>query len=387
MTKGQRITIFICTLLILGIVYWAYRVPISTMGDKAIIVFSSLATLSFVSLLAEHYFSRPTDVVASTLSALLMLSPIHPLLAKTGEWYWALLIYNATFLTFSLLSLLLLNKHQSDLSIANRISKVLYSASVTFANGKLVWCSVFIITTLFYVDNQSPLFVILLAYSAFLLAVNPTKILKVFTLPPTMPEQAVGEIFSVQSGNIFLAQTFPNAPSIERFDVVGFSSKAVKGGSWIIGLVLETYQLNQQRWLRVLTSDTFSELEEKTNQPASAQDAFVYRLSPNNDIQLLQTLVGTICEKSEIQKIKFEYAFQVPIEEGELVEVEIRNKRVLYQVVEGITETEKLESRDEAGMIVGEAVQLGVWNSATRRFNRFGWVPIMNFPVVKASPV
>lgn len=357
------------------------------MGNRAIVVLSALVTLSFVTLLVEHYFTRPTDVIASTLSVLLLLSPIHPLLAETGRWYWVLWIYNAVFLVFSLLSLLLLNQNRSAFSIANRISNVLYTASIKFANGRVVWFSVFFVTTLFYVDSQSSLFVVLLVYAALILAIDPAKVFLIFRLPAATSEEMVAEIFSVQSDSAFLARTFPDSHPIQRFDVVGFSSSAVKGGAWITGLVLDTYQLNQQRWLRILTSASFTELGEKTAQPESIKDAAVYKLNPSSNIQLLQTLVGTVCEGSDIQKIKFEYAFQVPIEEGELVEVETRDLRVLYQVVEGITETERLESRDEAGMIVGEAVQLGTWNPVTRRFDRFGWVPVMNSPVVKASPV
>lgn len=387
MTKGQRITIFLGTMLVLGIVYVVYRNPITAMGERAIIVFSALVMLSFVTLLVEHYFTRPTDVVASTMSVLLLISPVHPILADTGVWYWVLWSYSALFLVFSLLSLLLLDQNRSESSTANTISKALYTISITLGNSRLVWFSVFVVTALFYVDNQSPLFVILLIYAGFLLAVDPAKLLRIFRLPAAKPEEMVAEIFSVQSDSAFLARTFPDSPSIQRFDLVGFSSKAVKEGVWITGLVLDTYQLNQQRWLRILISDSFSELSEKTEPPESIKDAAVYKLNPSEEIQLLQTLVGTVCEGSNIQKIKFEYAFQVPVEEGELVEVETRNLRVLYQVVEGITETERLESRDEAGMIVGEAVQLGIWNPASRRFDRFGWVPVMNSPVVKASLV
>jgi ABC-type dipeptide/oligopeptide/nickel transport system ATPase component len=387
MTKAQRITIFLGTMFVLGVVYLVFRNPISAMEDRAIIIFSALVMLSFVTMLAEHYFTRPTDVIASTISVLLLISPVHPILAETKGWYWALWSYSATFLVLSLMSLLLLDKNQSPSSTTNRLSRGLYTISITLGNGRLIWFSVFVVTTLFYVDNQSPLFVILLIYAGFLLAVDPAKALRLLKLPAAKPENIVAEIFSVQSDSAFLARTFPDAPSIRRFDVVGFSSKAVKEGTWITGLVLDTYQLNQQRWLRILTSDSFSELTKKTVPPESIEDAAVYRLNPSENIQLLQTLVGTVCEGSDIHEIKFEYAFQVPIEEGELVEVETRNLRVLYQVVEGMTETERLESRDEAGMIVGEAVQLGIWCPNTRRFDRFGWVPVMNSPVVKASPV
>ena len=62
-------------------------------------------------------------------------------------------------------------------------------------------------------------------------------------------------------------------------------------------------------------------------------------------------------------------------------------KPILYQLVEGITGVERLDGRDEAGVIVGEAVQLGRWDSNRRCFDRFGWVPQVNFPVTLADSV
>ncbi len=387
MTKGQRITVFIATMVLLAVAYVAFYNPITSLGERGIVIFSALIMLSFITLLAEHFFTRPTDVVASTLSVLLLISPVHALLAETGGWYWAIWIYSALLLVFSLISLLLLDKNKSPTAISNRISNVLYRVSTVAGSGRFVWFSVFIVTTLFYVDNQSPLFVALLAYAAFILIIDPSKTFRLMLLKTQKSGKAVAEIFSVQADSGYLAHTFPDAPAVKRFDIVGFSAKAVAEGAWKTGLVLDAYQLNQQRWLRILTSDQFSELEQKTRKPDVITDAAVYLLKAEGDVDLMQTLVGVISEGSDIQKVRFEYAFQVPIEEGELVEVLTRDMRVLYQVVEGITGIEKLESRDEAGIIIGEAVQLGIWNPSTRSFDRFGWVPLMNSPVLKASTI
>lgn len=387
MSKGQRITVFIATMIFLAIAYAFFRNPITQLGDRGVVIFSALIMLSFVTLLAEHFFTRPTDVVASAISVLLLISPIHALLNETGGWYWAIWIYSASLLVVSLLSLLLLDKNKSPAAISNRISAVLYKVSTVIGSGRLVWFFVFIVTTLFYVDSQSPLFVAILAYAAIILILDPSKAFRLFKFPIPKSRQAVAEIFSVQAESGFLARTFPDAPTVKRFDIVGFSAKAVADGSWKTGLVLDAYQLNQQRWLRILTSEQFTELGDKTHRPDVIDDAAVYLLHAKDDVELMQTLVGVICEGSDIQKIRFEYGFQVPIEEGELVEVITRDSRVLYQVVEGITGIEKLESRDEAGTIIGEAVQLGIWNSNTRSFDRFGWVPVMNAPVLKARAI
>lgn len=41
---------------------------------------------------------------------------------------------------------------------------------------------------------------------------------------------------------------------------------------------------------------------------------------------------------------------------------------VFYQIVEGITKIEQLESKNETGFIIGEAIQLGTWNQEKARF-------------------
>ena len=387
MTNRQRTTVFLATLLFLGITYYLFNSPTLLTGPHAVVIFSALVMLSFTALLAEHFFTRPTDVVASTTSVLLLISPIRPLLAGMGNWYWALWGYSATFFGISLSALLLLDKTKSQTSTRNRVSEFLYKTAITFGNGRIIWFSVFVIATLFYVNNQSALFVILLAYSAFLLLLDPSKALNVLRRRESNNDTAVAEIFSVQSDTAFLSRALPDAPNVHRFDVVGFSLKAIEEGKWKTGLVLNTYQLNNERWLRILISDTFAELDERTNPPHSIRDSTVYLLKAQDGINLLQILIGTVSEKSDIETVNFEYAFRVPIEEGELVEVECRGRSVLYQVVEGFTETERLEARDEAGKIIGEAAQLGIWNSGTRRFDRFGWVPVMNSPVLKARPI
>ena len=92
-------------------------------------------------------------------------------------------------------------------------------------------------------------------------------------------------------------------------------------------------------------------------------------------------------ENSRIPRLRFEYGSNVPVAEGTLVEVPIGTVRVLYQIVQGVTDTELLESKNETGLIIGEAAQLGTWNPDTLAFDRFGWVPEMNAPVYLASSI
>jgi len=81
------------------------------------------------------------------------------------------------------------------------------------------------------------------------------------------------------------------------------------------------------------------------------------------------------------------YSYKVPVSEGDLLEIHTSNSTILYQIVQGMTEIELLESKNEAGFVVGEAIQLGQWNQDKRAFERYGWVPDINTPVFLAKNI
>ncbi|MDG0970175.1 MAG: hypothetical protein P8O06_10080, partial [Porticoccaceae bacterium] len=143
MPKGQRIIVFLATLAILLVGYFTFKTPIDILSNKGIVIISALIMLSFTTLLAEHFFTRPTDVVASAVSILLLLSPIHSELKDMGLWYWIFWGYSAVLLIASLLALLLLNPEKSPADPMNRASMILKTLSVRFGNGRFLWFVLF----------------------------------------------------------------------------------------------------------------------------------------------------------------------------------------------------------------------------------------------------
>lgn len=388
MNKTQRICVFLAALAILALATCLFWSSISASGDKGIVILSALIMLSFTLLFAEHYFTRPTDVVASTTSVLLLISPMYESLNKTGVWYWILWGYCATLLLVSLFSLLLLDRDRLADSTQNLWSSRLKRFAVTFGNGRFIWFSVFVVTTVFYVDSQSPLFLFLMVYAAILMGLDPAKALPDLFGKRAEEGAAIGQLFGVQAGNAFLVRVNPGSTAIERYQVVGFDSGPTGNSVWKVGLVIDTYLLNDERWLKVLVDDDLGEiaaLDSIPPGPIKSQEA--YLLERNVDAEAFSRLVGSVCEETTIEKLRFSYAFMVPVQEGDLLEVMVGASKVLYQVVEGITGTERLEHKDESGSIIGEAVQLGIWNADLRRFERFGWVPMINAPVMKAGNI
>ena len=208
MSKNLRIVLFVGVLTLLGIIYFLNKTSIDDLGDRGVILLASLVMISFVVLLVEHYFTKPTDVIASTVSILLLLAPLHDRLSAFGLWYEIFILYNSILLISALVSLLLFDPNKALKSKYNLVSNHLKNFSSYFGNGKVLWFSFFILTLLFYVDSQSSLFLWLFGYCVVLLLIDPKKYILSFSKRVFNSDLDIGEIFGVQSTNTFLAKLY-----------------------------------------------------------------------------------------------------------------------------------------------------------------------------------
>ncbi len=154
----------------------------------------------------------------------------------------------------------------------------------------------------------------------------------------------------------------------------------------ITGIIFDTYLLDQEKWAKIL------QLNAANNYNAKLENNTIYQVTDINEINLItknlkiNNFVGIVIEGSTIGKIKFEYSkMQDDIQEGDLLELMLNDRRLFYQVISGNTVNEKLKDRNEVGFIEGEATQLGEWQNDKLSFQKFGWVPRINTPLFKAD--
>lgn len=196
----------------------------------------------------------------------------------------------------------------------------------------------------------------------------------------------IGQIFGVQSKNTFLVKLSENRSQITRvFDFVEFKysiDNQIKKG-----MILDVYLLNQEQWVKILTTSEIEKIFPKGNIFNNHLADYIYRIQevPEND--LLDRFIGLVTDNSTIDKIRFVYNAKAFIYDGQLIELKIRDERILYQLIEGTTKIELLESKNQTGLIVAEAIQLGTWNKENLRFEKYGWVPNINTPVYIASNI
>jgi hypothetical protein len=199
-------------------------------------------------------------------------------------------------------------------------------------------------------------------------------------------KEAIGQIFGVQSKNTFLVKLSENRSQTTRiFEFVEFKysiDNQVKKG-----LILDVYLLNQEQWVKVLTTQEIEKIFSEKVIFSSHTPDLVYKITDVPKTDYLERFIGLVTENSTIEKIKFVYNSKAAISEGQLLELNIRNVRVLYQVIEATTKIELLENKNQTGLIIAEAIQLGTWNKTTLRFEQYGWVPSINTPIYLATNI
>ena len=201
--------------------------------------------MSFVTLFLEHWFTRPTDVLATSISILLVLAPLRQQLDALGVWYTIFFGYTLVMALSALSALLLLDGTKSAASRQNRLSYYLKEFVTHFGNGRLMYFALFVLALFFYVDSKSSLFVILFAYSAAILLADPKRFVLNLKTRSSSRTDDIGEIFGVQSKNTFLVKLYTERKPVRRFDFVEFRYSMESTGKVRKGLIIDNYLLNQ----------------------------------------------------------------------------------------------------------------------------------------------
>ena len=147
--------------------------------------------------------------------------------------------------------------------------------------------------------------------------------------------------------------------------------------------MLDIYYLDNQKWGKIVKVKTVNKSELSSLNQKNDVD-YVFFLE--GALSEIDRFAGVVNENTTIDKLYFEYSQNNQIlEVDDLLEVFIRCKKVFYQVINACTDIEKLESYNEKGTIVGEAIQLGCWDKKSMSFNKMGWVPLVNEAVYIAD--
>lgn len=388
MSKNQRIVVFGLLVVILSALFLFAPTAPDTSSEISNLAFSTLLLLAFTVLLVEPFFTRPTDVIATGTSVLLLLAPSKELLAPWGIWYWLLSGYVLAAVLVATTALLLLSSEKDANALQNRLSQSLKGIAVTLAPSKAQYFAVLLLTLIFFVPPASPSFVALSLFAGIVVAADPHRLAKILPQAASKKTTAVGSLLGVQGANTFLIRLLPSAErgAVAIGDLLEFRYGMDGTGRVRRAIALEHFYLDNTLWVRALCHPDIEERARDLPLLPKHESGAVYVRATGNVRGFLDDVLGVVQHGSEIGTLRFRQAGRGRAVEGDLVQVPSDGGSVLYQVVNARVNLESLSERNEADLVVGEAVQLGRWDSTRASFDRFGWVPEARLPVTKARP-
>lgn len=384
----NRFIILAIFLIIFSFSFYLYSgSALPTLEIKDLWFYSGIFMVLFSLLFIEPYYTSPRNVITNVMPILLVFIAIYA--SFDNMFFWWLTVAVLLLLLFaSIIAMALEDRDHSPTHVRNKIANFLKDFVVILGRGKVLYSVFFLYFLLAYYSIRDHYTLILFIFWFVILLIDPRSIHNSF-LPKTRKDDSnqIGEIFGVQSKKIFLVKLFEDRKAIKKFDIVRFrySMQDAKDRT-IMGIVFDTYLLNQEKWAKIL------QLADPKVADIKLEKNIVYKVSDRQEVEAtsgelkINDLVGVVIQGSSIGKIKFEYSKKEDnLQEGDLLELKVGEKRLFYQVVAGTTEKEKLEARNETGFIEGEAVQLGEWQNTDLSFQKFGWVPSINTPIFKAD--
>lgn len=388
MPKNQRLMVFGLLLLIQAALFLYPVTALDTPIAITTLAFSALVLLAFTVLLVEPFFTRPTDVIAAGTSVLLLLAPSRDLLAPWGAWYWLLGGYVLTAVILATTALLLLSVEKDPNSLQNRTSDVLKTTVVTLAGGKVQYFALFLLTLIFFVPPATTPFISLSLFAGLVVLADPQRLGRLIPKAVVKKTTAVGTLFGVQGANTFLIRLLPSAErgAVAIGDLLEFRYGMDGTGRVRRAIALEHFHLDSSLWVRALCHPDIAERSQDLPLLSRHESGAVYLRSEGRVSDFLNDVLGVVQHGSEIGTLRFRQVGRGRAVEGDLVQVPFEGDAVLYQVVNARVNLEPLSERNETDLVVGEAVQLGRWDSARATFDRFGWVPDARLPVTKARP-
>jgi len=351
---------------------------------------SGFLLLILLSLIDQPHFSKDSNVFINAVTAGISL-----LLVNEESRNWIFWIFFGLTLYLAISSYILMWLRNQPLPSENKWVQFFSRINREIGKPQTIFSAFFLWGAINKFGVNSNGFNALLLYWVIFMILNLPSIASIINRlfekkESTKQDNALGTIFGVQSKNTFLVKLFTDRKeTIKLFDFVEFVYSIDEKLQVRKGLVLDSYLLNEQQWIKVLTTSEISKIFENKPVFKGHSEDVIYKINDVPETKYLDTFVGIVTEKSTIGNVNFIYNSKANIQEGQLLEIKVGNNSVsvFYQIIEGTTKIEQLENKNETGLIIGEAIQLGTWNQEKVRFEQFGWVPDINSPVYIASKI
>lgn len=362
-------------------------------GEKGLWFYAGIASLILNNQLLTPFYNKPVDSISYSVAALIGMFLVLDWEAWTGAQKAIFFTFSSIPIAVLIMSILSILLKDSFSDRGSRFGRALTLLSSTLGDAKILFSCVFLFAImLFHRQSEIELLTLFLVWSLIVL-IRPEDF--IYKIIGGFQEIWSKKVSKNVIGNILAYQT-PNVVLIEQF---GLLQKAFGNGIYIndkrspfkIALTVGYIGYQDRLILRAVSIDKYCD--------QGKVQKFKPRLTPNQSVvklgnaifksfseddhieKMKETFTGLISENSSTSLIRFQVLVERNIEEGRIVETRIRDKNVLFQVMEGLTKEEIIRDKNRFGYCIAKAKKLGAWDKNKRKFKKVSWIPEMNSPV------
>lgn len=380
--RHMRMLLFVMYLITWGFVQHYFGVSIIDGEVYQIVLLTLVLTLAVLVLFVEHFFTKPSDALTSSIAVLLLLAPLKGELGKLGWLYSASITYSLLIASVAFLSLFFLND-QSPQNWRNRFASGLSWIATNFGHSRILFALPFLSIAANYSNNKIEewgAWIFLYAVVALLPLESMSKKLATLWLNRKSDEKnigVVGAIVSVHADNVYRARRYKDSSAkLRLFDKIHYRFDHGSESEAGEGLVISKYVSEEE--------DTFKFIKTSSIPiPAIANRQVRITVEDN---QTDAAIAGLVTHGTEISLLRFEYLPKLELTEGDILYTDsLQGQRVFYQIINAMNLIEAIDSKSENGRIIGYATQVGVYDKETQTFDKYGWVPPLNSLLYKAK--
>jgi adenylylsulfate kinase-like enzyme len=371
-------------------------------SDKGLWFYSALAALLLGNLILSPFFTKPADAISYAVTGIVALLATSiwrvPGAGAFDRAVWLLTVsYVVAVSIAGLLSIVLKDSERPSLE---RLARSLYAFCDNVGGPRSIFSVIFLFAILAFHRDSPREFITLGIAWALLIGLRPLETAADLLVQwsaiwgSDVKVDGLGEVVAQQAPGIALVRQ-----TDERTHLFGsLLAVPASDGKLTIGLAADYVGWAEGRWLRVLLLEVPQNVRDCLRRFFGKFDksqkvytlAAAHRQEPtiagclNSDPLVLrhQGLLGVVAPDTDIVRLRFEILrTDLDLEEGQLVEVRLGKRMVLYQVVNGLTKEAILQQKNIYGFVRGDAKKIGCWNENLKRFEIVKWIPQPNEPV------
>ena len=383
--------IYICIFFLTNFIAFDQILPV---GDSAGLWFyTGLASIVLGNFLVTPLYIKPVDAISYSVASIIALYLVN----EWGQWlllekliYAILLIFLFLIVIFSFIAIIFKDSSNEFLQNISNSCRVL---SDIFGNQKIVFSSVILFAlVIFHRQEPKQFFFITMAW-IIVTIINPEdslykliyRIRKIWSRK-NVP-QVIGNVIAYQNPKITLVR-------LSAKKHIDFGTPLINNDPFApprLSLALDYIGRDEALLLRCLEIPTPQETKKiikdysdfiLPNSVAQINNDFKEYLENVSVFQNLTEFIGLVTKDSSIETLFFEIIVDKDIREGILVEVQINDKPVIYQVIDGYTKEEIVYQKNTFGYIRGKAKKIGMWDVNENKFIPIKWLPEINSPVM-----